>query len=98
MDCCQILKLKRATGNQYNCMQDVCANPPEEPFKVTLWQYVTTTLAIILAMAATCIMLVVMHRRHRLERYEEIRDYCDEQIRLRQSVFGLQTNTIRRRD
>jgi hypothetical protein len=33
------------------------------------------------AMAATCIMLVVMHRRHRLERYEEIRDYCDEQIR-----------------
>jgi hypothetical protein len=33
------------------------------------------------AMAATCIMLVVMHRRHRLQRYEEIRDYCDEQIR-----------------
>ena len=33
------------------------------------------------AMATTCIMLVVMHRRHRLQRYEEIRDYCDEQIR-----------------
>ena len=33
------------------------------------------------AMAITCIMLVVMHRRHRLQRYEEIRDYCDEQIR-----------------
>lgn len=76
----------------------MCASPPEEPFKVTLWQYATTTLAIILgrlsgdtlserwklimtAMAATCIMLVVMHRRHRLQRYEEIRDYCDEQIR-----------------
>ena len=26
-------------------------------------------------------MLVVMHRRHRLQHYEEIRDYCDEQIR-----------------
>ena len=33
------------------------------------------------AMTATCMMLVVMHRRHRLQRYEEIRDYCDEQIR-----------------
>jgi len=33
------------------------------------------------AMAATCIMLVAMHRRHRLQRYEEIRDYCDEQAR-----------------
>ncbi|KAN0132984.1 hypothetical protein V8E53_009349 [Lactarius tabidus] len=65
----------------YNCVQNVCASSPEEPFKVTLWQYAMTTLAIILAMAATCIMLVVMHRRHRLQRYEEIRDYCDEQIR-----------------
>ena len=48
MDCHQSLKLKRTTGNQYNCVQDVCASPPEEPFKLTLWQYVTITLAIIL--------------------------------------------------
>ena len=100
MDSRQTLKLKRATGNQYNCVQNLCASPPEEPFKVALWQYATTILAVILgrlsvrfidrlwtlrvvttAMAATCIMLVVMHRRHRLQRYEEIRDYCDEQIR-----------------
>jgi hypothetical protein len=62
MDCCQILKLKRVTGNQYNCMQDVCASPPEEPIKVTLWQYVTTTLAIILG------RLSAHFRRHLLER------------------------------
>ncbi|KAH9178134.1 hypothetical protein EDB89DRAFT_2111801 [Lactarius sanguifluus] len=82
----EALKLKRVSGNQYNCVQNVCASPPEEPFEVTLGQYVTTTFAIILAMAATCIMLVVMHRRHRLQRYEEIRDYCDEQIRYATAV------------
>jgi len=25
----------------------VCANPPEEPFEVALWQYVVTTLAVV---------------------------------------------------
>ena len=32
-------------------------------------------------MAAICIMLVMMHRRHRLKHYQEIYEYCDEQIR-----------------
>ncbi|KAH9003021.1 hypothetical protein EDB86DRAFT_3063036 [Lactarius hatsudake] len=86
-DCKSALKLKRVTGNQYNCVQNVCASPPEEPVEVTLGQYATTTVAIILAMAATCIMLVVMHRRHRLQRYEEIRDYCDEQISISRGLL-----------
>jgi hypothetical protein len=33
---------------QYNCIQNVCADPPEEPFEVALWQYVVTTLAVVL--------------------------------------------------
>jgi len=33
------------------------------------------------AMAAICIMLVMIHRRHRLKHYQEISDYCDEQLR-----------------
>ena len=32
-------------------------------------------------MAAICIMLVMVHRRHRLKHYQEIYEYCDEQIR-----------------
>jgi hypothetical protein len=86
---------------QYNCIQNVCADPPEEPFEVALWQYVATTLAVVLgkvaflfqdnglrrpvskctAMATTCTMLVMMHRRHRLKHYKEVYDYCDEQLR-----------------
>ncbi|KAI9511827.1 hypothetical protein F5148DRAFT_201581 [Russula earlei] len=72
----------------YNCVRNICSSPPEEPFEVALWQYAVTTLALVLAMAAICIMLVMMHRRHRLKHYQEIYDYCDEQIRLRQSALG----------
>ncbi|KAN0120711.1 hypothetical protein V8E52_003980 [Russula decolorans] len=69
----------------YNCLRNVCASPPEEPFEVALWQYAVTTLAVVLgnsaAMVAICIMLVMMHHRHRLKHYQEIYEYCDEQIR-----------------
>jgi hypothetical protein len=33
---------------QYNCLQNVCASPPEEPFEVALWQYAVTSLAVVL--------------------------------------------------
>lgn len=33
---------------QYNCLQNECASPPEEPFEVALWQYAVTTLAVVL--------------------------------------------------
>jgi hypothetical protein len=33
---------------QYNCPRNVCVNRPEEPFEVALWQYIVTTLAVVL--------------------------------------------------
>jgi hypothetical protein len=33
---------------QYNCLRNVCVNRPEEPFEVALWQYIVTTLAVVL--------------------------------------------------
>jgi len=33
---------------QYNCLRNVCVNPPEEPFEVALWHYIVTTLAVVL--------------------------------------------------
>ena len=33
---------------QYNCLQNMCVTPPEEPFEVALWQYAVTTLAVVL--------------------------------------------------
>ena len=32
---------------QYNCLRNVCFNRPEEPFEVALWQYIVTTLAVV---------------------------------------------------
>lgn len=43
---CQSLKVD--VDVQYNCLQNVCASPPEEPFEVALWQYAVTTLAVVL--------------------------------------------------
>ena len=44
--CCQSLNAE--VDVQYNCLQNVCASPPEEPFEVALWQYAVTTLAVVL--------------------------------------------------
>ncbi|KAH9960885.1 hypothetical protein BC827DRAFT_1260663 [Russula dissimulans] len=79
----------------YTCFRKLCASPPEEPFLVAVWHYAVTTLAVFLAMAAICIMLVMIHRRHRLKHYQEISDYCDEQVRLRQSALGLRAQNGR---
>jgi hypothetical protein len=38
---------KAKSDDQYNCTRNVCANAPEEPFEVALWQYVVTTLAVV---------------------------------------------------
>ena len=38
---------------QYNCLRNECVNPPEEPFEVALWQYIVTTLAVVLG-TVTC--------------------------------------------
>ncbi|KAA1476214.1 hypothetical protein DENSPDRAFT_913393 [Dentipellis sp. KUC8613] len=63
-----------------NCQQYVCMASPASPYTVAVWQYACTSLAIISAMAATCIMLALLHKRHRLKAYRETRDYCYEQI------------------
>jgi hypothetical protein len=31
-------------------------------------------------MAATCVILTLIHKQHRFENYKEIEDYCHEQI------------------
>lgn len=36
---------------------------------------------IVIAMIATCIMLTLIHKRHRFKHYKEVRDYYYEQIR-----------------
>lgn len=40
-------------GAQYNCLRNVCASPPEEPFEVALWQYAVTTLAVVLGRSSS---------------------------------------------
>jgi hypothetical protein len=34
-------------------------------------------------------MLTLIHRRHRLENFRELSDYCYEQILIRRSIFAL---------
>ncbi|KAI0034760.1 hypothetical protein K488DRAFT_44749 [Vararia minispora EC-137] len=76
----------------YTCVENVCRLAPETPVRVPPWQYAVTSLSLILAMAATCVMLTLMHRRHRLQAYHETRDYCYEQILLRRSILVLRDN------
>ncbi|KAI0313650.1 hypothetical protein OF83DRAFT_1140469 [Amylostereum chailletii] len=78
----------------YNCVQDLCAMSPDEPFEVATWQFVITGIAIVLAMTATCAMLTIMHKHHRLKKYQETRDYCYEQITLRQSIIALRSGSM----
>ncbi|KAI0067237.1 hypothetical protein BV25DRAFT_1877050 [Artomyces pyxidatus] len=80
----------------YNCLQNLCTSSPEAPFAVEIWQYVVTGLSITLAMVATCVMLTLMHKRHRLASYQETRDYCYEQIALRRSIFALQRSSTKK--
>jgi len=40
-------------------------------------------------MAVTVSSLIVIHKRIRLRRYREIREYYEEQLSLRQSMFAL---------
>ncbi|KAI0955589.1 hypothetical protein AcV7_006215 [Taiwanofungus camphoratus] len=74
----------------YNCgTGGTCTEPPEMPLHVAGWQYALTVLSVILAMAATIVMLVVLHKRLRLKRYREIREYYEEQTSLRRSIVAL---------
>ncbi|KAJ7683683.1 hypothetical protein B0H17DRAFT_1160853 [Mycena rosella] len=72
-----------------NCAAGTCANPPETPNRIAPWQCALTTTAIVGAMAATCVLLTLLHKRHRLDRSRELRDYYYQQINLRRSIIAL---------
>ncbi|KAL7280424.1 hypothetical protein ACG7TL_005352 [Trametes sanguinea] len=74
----------------FNCGPGgVCVDPPETPRRVEAWQVALTSLSIITAMAVTVVMLTLVHKRLRLQRYREIREYYEEQISLRKSLSVL---------
>ncbi|CDO69359.1 hypothetical protein BN946_scf184746.g40 [Trametes cinnabarina] len=67
----------------------VCADPPETPRHVEVWQVVITTISILAAMCATVVVLTLVHKRLRLQRYRQIREYYEEQISLRKTLAAL---------
>ncbi|KAI0080919.1 hypothetical protein K474DRAFT_1636472 [Panus rudis PR-1116 ss-1] len=74
----------------YNCdPSGVCMVPPEVPLRVATWQYALTIVVLFAAMASVVVMLVMVHQRIRLRRYAEIREYYDEQLSLRRTMFAL---------
>jgi len=73
-----------------NCgAHGVCADPPETPLKVAPWQYAVTAICVIGAMTATCVLLTLIHKRHRYEHYKELHGYYYEQVGLRRSIIAL---------
>ncbi|KAH9846143.1 hypothetical protein C2E23DRAFT_744760 [Lenzites betulinus] len=74
----------------FNCgHKGECAEPPETPARVEAWQIVLTGLSVVAAMIATIVMLTFVHKRLRLQRYREIREYYEEQMGLRRSLAAL---------
>ncbi|KAI0773322.1 hypothetical protein BD413DRAFT_472846 [Trametes elegans] len=67
----------------------MCSEPPETPAHVQAWQVVLTGLSVVTAMGATVVMLTLVHKRLRLQRYREIREYYEEQMSLRRSLAAL---------
>ncbi|KZT67913.1 hypothetical protein DAEQUDRAFT_365354 [Daedalea quercina L-15889] len=66
----------------HNCgASGTCIDPPEMPLHVATWQYGIVALSVLSAMVATILMLVLLHKRSRLKRYREIREYYEEQMR-----------------
>ncbi|KAL1941240.1 hypothetical protein VTO73DRAFT_7452 [Trametes versicolor] len=74
----------------FNCATNgVCTDPPETPARVEVWQIVLTALSVVIAMVVTVVMLTLVHKRLRLQRYREIREYYEEQMNLRKSLAAL---------
>lgn len=78
------------------CANWTCVEPPETPLRVTAWQCVLITLAILGAMTATCLMLTILHKRHRFQRYRELCDYYHEQLTLRTTLMALHSSVADR--
>ncbi|KAI0675798.1 hypothetical protein C8Q78DRAFT_1006622 [Trametes maxima] len=74
----------------FNCASaGVCADPPSSPARVGVWQMVLTGLSVIIAMVSIVVMLTLVHKRLRLQRYRELREYYEEQMNLRKSLAAL---------
>ncbi|KAJ7157636.1 hypothetical protein C8R43DRAFT_882992 [Mycena crocata] len=65
----------------FNCAGGTCADPPETPLRIAPWQCALTMTAIVGAMVATCVLLSLLHKRHRAGRSRELREYYSQQIR-----------------
>ncbi|KAJ7759343.1 hypothetical protein DFH07DRAFT_957958 [Mycena maculata] len=72
-----------------NCATGTCANPPATPVRIPPWQCALTTTAIVGAMLVTCMLLILLDKRYRLQRSRELRDYYYQQIGLRRSIIAL---------
>ncbi|KAJ7592615.1 hypothetical protein C8J56DRAFT_856035 [Mycena floridula] len=72
-----------------NCAFGTCLEPPETPFRVQPWQYAIITICVVGAMVATIMLLTLIHKRHRLERYRELCEYHEEQSSLRKAIISL---------
>ncbi|KIY49298.1 hypothetical protein FISHEDRAFT_65324 [Fistulina hepatica ATCC 64428] len=64
-----------------NCRANACTEPPGTPRRVPTWQYVVTSFFVLVAMVSISIFLTLAHKRHRVQKYQEIRDYYFEQMR-----------------
>ncbi|KAI0697841.1 hypothetical protein C8T65DRAFT_743046 [Cerioporus squamosus] len=78
--------------------QGVCVDTPGTPARVETWQFVITGLSVIAAMSAIMVMLTLFHKRQRIKRYQEIREYYDEQVELRKSLATLHAAAADRYD
>ncbi|TCD61828.1 hypothetical protein EIP91_007845 [Steccherinum ochraceum] len=81
-----------------NCESGTCAEPPEMPTKVQLWQWIVTIASVCCAMLAIVVTLVHVHKRIRRKHYDEIHEYYEEQLSLRRSMFALHSAAADRID
>ncbi|TFK78224.1 hypothetical protein K466DRAFT_507635, partial [Polyporus arcularius HHB13444] len=78
--------------------QGMCVDPPGTPIHVKAWHFVITGLSVIATMCAIVVMLTLFHKRQRLKRYQEIREFYDEQVELRRSLAALHAAAADRYD
>ncbi|KZT00938.1 uncharacterized protein LAESUDRAFT_816206 [Laetiporus sulphureus 93-53] len=74
----------------YKCgSSGTCVPSPSMPLRIAPWKYAITAVCVLACMTATLAALVFVHKRLRLQRYREIREYYDEQMSLRRSMAAL---------
>ncbi|XP_006459690.1 hypothetical protein AGABI2DRAFT_65529 [Agaricus bisporus var. bisporus H97] len=63
------------------CERGVCYPRADSPNQVPVWQVLITVIAIITAMIVTIFVLIFNHRRRKLKKFRELREYYVEQLR-----------------